>query len=75
MNTKSERPSYTCPRCGAVSYHPKDLEYRYCVRCHKFEDDAAIPPAIARVYREARDGTLGHDGTGYNRTYHRHNRS
>jgi ribosomal protein S27AE len=23
-----------CPRCGAVSVHPKDIEEGYCGRCH-----------------------------------------
>jgi ribosomal protein S27AE len=23
-----------CPRCGAVSVHPKDIEEGYCARCH-----------------------------------------
>jgi endogenous inhibitor of DNA gyrase (YacG/DUF329 family) len=30
---------YVCPRCGAVSHHPKDAEFRFCGRCHRFEDD------------------------------------
>lgn len=32
-------PSFTCPRCGAVSYNPHDISYRYCGRCHVFVDD------------------------------------
>lgn len=31
------RPSYTCPRCAAVSYNPTDIAERYCGRCHQFE--------------------------------------
>ena len=31
-------PSYTCPRCKRRSYHPKDIENKYCGACHKFED-------------------------------------
>lgn len=27
-------PSFTCPVCGATSYHPKDVEQGYCGRCH-----------------------------------------
>jgi len=37
-----ERPSYTCPRCGAISYNPVDIRERYCGRCHRWgflEDD------------------------------------
>jgi len=26
--------SFTCPRCGAVSYHPEDVRHGYCGRCH-----------------------------------------
>ena len=28
--------SFTCPRCGAESHHPKDEEHGYCGRCHDF---------------------------------------
>ena len=31
-----ELPHFTCPICGAVSYHPKDVEFSYCGRCHAF---------------------------------------
>ena len=31
-------PSYRCPRCGRVSYHPQDLANRYCGFCHQFEE-------------------------------------
>jgi hypothetical protein len=27
-----------CPRCGTVSYHPRDVVERYCGRCHQFHD-------------------------------------
>lgn len=27
-------PSFTCPRCGMTSYHPKDVEEGYCGNCH-----------------------------------------
>lgn len=30
--------SYTCPRCGATSHNPNDETYKYCARCHRFED-------------------------------------
>jgi ribosomal protein S27AE len=33
------RAGYTCPRCGAVSYNPHDIDQRYCGACHRFEDD------------------------------------
>ncbi|HEX8752113.1 MAG TPA: hypothetical protein VF731_01740 [Solirubrobacterales bacterium] len=28
--------SFTCPECGAVSHHPRDIEFGYCGRCHEF---------------------------------------
>lgn len=28
--------SFTCPECGAVSYHPEDVRQGYCGRCHAF---------------------------------------
>lgn len=34
---EEDEPSYTCPRCGMVSYHPKDIEHLYCAKCHEFE--------------------------------------
>lgn len=34
-------PSFTCPRCGAVSYHPNDIREGYCGRCHDWTGDPA----------------------------------
>jgi transcription elongation factor Elf1 len=34
--TGIQEMSFTCPRCGAVSHHPKDKEHGYCARCHDF---------------------------------------
>lgn len=31
------RPAFHCPRCGAISYHPTDIDQRYCGACHQFE--------------------------------------
>lgn len=28
--------SFTCPVCQARSYHPDDVRYGYCGRCHAF---------------------------------------
>jgi hypothetical protein len=33
---------FTCPRCGAVSHHPKDEEHGYCGRCHEFTGAAPL---------------------------------
>lgn len=32
-------PSITCSRCGFTSFHPKDIEARYCVMCHVFDGE------------------------------------
>lgn len=34
-------PSFTCPRCEAVSYHPRDIEFGYCGACHEWTGDGA----------------------------------
>jgi ribosomal protein L37E len=31
-------PSFVCPLCKLRSYHPKDVEHRFCARCG-FVDD------------------------------------
>jgi hypothetical protein len=44
---KQELPYFRCPVCERVSYHPKDIEYRYCGHCHYFIGDlvtAQLPP-------------------------------
>jgi uncharacterized C2H2 Zn-finger protein len=28
------QPTFTCPRCGMTSAHPKDVEQGYCGNCH-----------------------------------------
>lgn len=30
------RTSFTCPQCGAVSHHPRDIKEGYCGRCHDY---------------------------------------
>lgn len=32
-----------CGTCGMTSWHPKDVEYRYCGNCHKFHEDGPHP--------------------------------
>lgn len=43
--------SFTCPRCGAVSAHPRDLEEGYCGRCHDWTaaPDEAFRPLVKAV--------------------------
>lgn len=33
---RGAQPSYKCPYCGMVSYHPDDIKNQYCGACHKF---------------------------------------
>lgn len=33
-------PSHLCEHCGARSYNPADIFYRYCGSCHHYCDDA-----------------------------------
>jgi hypothetical protein len=34
--------SITCGACGATSYHPGDVQHRYCGRCKAFHDDCSV---------------------------------
>lgn len=38
-----EQPSFVCPRCGARSYHPEDIRWGYCGRCHDYTGDETRP--------------------------------
>ena len=40
----SARLCITCPRCGMVSYHPKDIIESYCGNCHEFHDTMKETP-------------------------------
>lgn len=40
----SEPSSFTCPCCGAVSYHPDDVRHGWCGRCHAFTGDPLLGP-------------------------------
>jgi hypothetical protein len=45
MRYASEKPaSFTCPRCGFVSYNPHDIAHACCGRCHVFINDGVAPP-------------------------------
>jgi hypothetical protein len=33
-----EYPYIECPKCHLKSYHPKDIEHRFCAKCG-FHDD------------------------------------
>ncbi|MFI7278442.1 hypothetical protein [Streptomyces sp. NPDC049879] len=34
--------AFTCPECGATSYHPEDLKRGYCARCRWFTGDTEL---------------------------------
>lgn len=38
-SASQRQPYIVCPRCGAVSHHPKDISERYCGRCHRFHQE------------------------------------
>lgn len=31
-----DSPSFTCPVCLRISYHPEDARHGYCGACHDF---------------------------------------
>lgn len=33
-----DNASITCNTCGMTSYHPQDVQNRYCGKCHKFHE-------------------------------------
>lgn len=32
----------TCMLCGFTSWHPQDVEERYCAACHVFHEEQAL---------------------------------
>jgi len=46
-----ERRAIRCLLCDAISWHPGDVENRYCARCHLFHDAVGIGRMLL-----ARDG-------------------
>jgi hypothetical protein len=53
--------SITCPRCHHVSFHPGDIEQKYCSKCHWWTGDPQLgsPEVIAMVEAERMLGGLG----------------
>lgn len=59
----TNQPSITCPQCGMTSYHPMDVEHRYCGNCYQYHDmmpkprvtkgPLKIPQASAQRYLES----------------------
>jgi ribosomal protein S27AE len=44
--------SFTCPDCGAVSYHPDDVRYRYCGRCRDFKGETDWQEVASRTHED-----------------------
>jgi ribosomal protein L37E len=69
MAEAREPPSFVCPRCGAKSYHPKDISEGYCGRCHDFtgkERPMHTKDMLAAALREVRLHTMADKAaTGY----------
>jgi len=59
---KGEMMTFTCPRCGMTSAHPKDVEHGYCGNCHDWTGSEGagyvcpnghgIPPQVAYLCTE-----------------------
>jgi hypothetical protein len=56
--------SFTCPRCGATSHHPKDEEHGYCGACHDFTGELTPYQELTALYR-ALDRSMGHGNSEY----------
>jgi len=37
-----KQTSITCHTCGMTSYHPEDIQHRYCGNCHEFLQDGTF---------------------------------
>lgn len=55
-------PSWDCPHCNwPPSYHPRDIEHRYCGHCHHYCDDHPTPAPVYGVLKMwKRTGGKGH---------------
>jgi hypothetical protein len=40
-------PSITCPYCGWTSYHPGDIENRWCGNCNDAHDTIALRKRVS----------------------------
>lgn len=38
VHLKNGDIAFMCPNCFMVSFHPKDLEQKYCGNCHEFKN-------------------------------------
>lgn len=61
MPTPDPPPAFTCPRCGAGSWHPADRREGYCARCHDWTAAPARrgpPPRVPGYWRQETSGRL-----------------
>jgi ribosomal protein S27AE len=54
----NETEPFTCPKCGAVSHHPKDKEQGYCGRCHAFTVADRVGDLVDEGMRQLRSGDI-----------------
>lgn len=52
------QPSITCPKCERTSYHPQDIEHRYCSVCG-YHDELGRPNDLAKIARRCSRGLEG----------------
>jgi hypothetical protein len=57
----TEKVAFTCPHCGRDSFHPRDLDYRYCGGCHYFVDDVAAQALSAEAIAAAAEAQAAHE--------------
>lgn len=38
IGERDGQKNITCTDCGLTSFHPKDVQYKYCGNCHKFHE-------------------------------------
>src|SRR5262245_3231344 len=51
VGTHAGEQFITCSLCGLRSYHPRDVEERYCGKCHVFHEDEAHAADVGVVLR------------------------
>jgi hypothetical protein len=47
--------SFTCPRCGATSHHPRDVQEGYCGACRDWTRGETVPAGSGIVTRAQQD--------------------
>ncbi len=57
--TPGPPPAFTCPCCGAKSWHPKDGEQKWCGRCSWWTGDPELPDSLFREWSVLATGLGG----------------